>query len=360
MLSKKNIFIIIPKIDNTSPINGALTLGNLLAKDYNVSLVSLNSNFNNKNKINGKINLISLRKEKTFIQKIIKIISIIKKNEANKNNTISISFTLIPDILNIFLNKYSLTTSFLRGNYNINYIIRFNIFGYLLTKFHDFILNRLRLVIVMNKFMKTNISKRISTKIKILGNFIDEEKFNLKKLNKVKKFNKITFCFVGRLSKIKKVEQLIFAFSKLYKKNKNVQLMIIGSGENTDYLKKIINAMGLNKIIKFRGYMKNPEIIMVKCHCLVLPSVSEGTSRAVLEAQYLGIKCILRDVTGNKELVKSKTQGLLFQNDSDLPKALLKMDHLQIKEKSIVYNNLLNKQNTRSFVSNKFKSIFGS
>ena len=36
-----------------------------------------------------------------------------------------------------------------------------------------------------------------------------------------------------------------------------------------------------------------------------------------------------------KELVKSKTQGLLFQNDSDLPKALFKMYHLQIKEKRI-------------------------
>ena len=54
-----------------------------------------------------------------------------------------------------------------------------------------------------------------------------------------------------------------------------------------------------------------------------LPSLSEGTSRASLEALFIGLPCVLRKIDGNSELVEDGCNGILFEKDSDLYLAML-------------------------------------
>ena len=57
---------------------------------------------------------------------------------------------------------------------------------------------------------------------------------------------------------------------------------------------------------------------------LVLPSFSEGTSRAALESLFLGIPCILRNVDSNNELIKPEfNNGELFDNDDELAELMI-------------------------------------
>jgi glycosyltransferase involved in cell wall biosynthesis len=54
----------------------------------------------------------------------------------------------------------------------------------------------------------------------------------------------------------------------------------------------------------------------------VLPSLSEGAPRAALEALFLGVPCVLRNVDGNACLVSSGVNGVLFQTDDQLLEAI--------------------------------------
>jgi glycosyltransferase involved in cell wall biosynthesis len=51
---------------------------------------------------------------------------------------------------------------------------------------------------------------------------------------------------------------------------------------------------------------------------LVSTSLSEGVSRSTLEALYLGIPCILRNVDGAKDLIQNGINGYLFNDDLEL------------------------------------------
>jgi len=56
---------------------------------------------------------------------------------------------------------------------------------------------------------------------------------------------------------------------------------------------------------------------------MVIPSISEGVSRAVLEALYLGVPCVMRDIDGNSELITSGVNGELFNANADLEKVMI-------------------------------------
>ena len=56
---------------------------------------------------------------------------------------------------------------------------------------------------------------------------------------------------------------------------------------------------------------------------MIIPSLSEGVSRAALEALYLGVPCIMRDVDGNSELISSGVNGELFVNNDELSELMI-------------------------------------
>ena len=65
-----------------------------------------------------------------------------------------------------------------------------------------------------------------------------------------------------------------------------------------------------------------PVPVVAAADVFVLPSLSEGVSRAALEALHLGLPCVLRDADGNGALVRSGVNGELFATDADLPDAI--------------------------------------
>ena len=70
--------------------------------------------------------------------------------------------------------------------------------------------------------------------------------------------------------------------------------------------------------------------------CLVLPSLSEGVSRSALEALYLGVPCVLRDVDGSSELIQEGINGYLFSENSELPNAMMRAVELSRNRNELV------------------------
>ena len=124
-------------------------------------------------------------------------------------------------------------------------------------------------------------------------------------------------------------------------------------GEANSIAVRIARAFsGKDKVI-FCGYINDPFSILEKTDLVVIPSLTEGTSRTALEALYLGIPCIMRNTSGNNELITGNSMGLLFDDDNDL---YLKM--IDIYKKKARYNNqrnksLLQESNTQNYCVNQ-------
>jgi len=112
--------------------------------------------------------------------------------------------------------------------------------------------------------------------------------------------------FVGHLQKVKGLDYLIEAFDKIKDDFPEFKLVLIGQG--TETLKA-----GDNVELKGRLSLEQTRNIMKNCYCLVLPSLSEGLPRVIMEAMVLGKPVIGSNVGGIPDLIKDGQSGFLFK-----------------------------------------------
>ncbi len=145
---------------------------------------------------------------------------------------------------------------------------------------------------------------------------VDIEKFKpTKNINEAKQKLHIpplrkVIGYVGRVSKEKNVGTLIKAFKRLNNQD-NLHLLIVGDGQESQ--KKIINSTR-NKTIT--GFVNNVEDYLQAMDIFVMPSLTETTSLATLEAMSCGLSVIASRVGFIKEYVKKGENGLFFPRNS--------------------------------------------
>lgn len=144
--------------------------------------------------------------------------------------------------------------------------------------------------------------------------------------------------FAGGLYKIKGVECLIEAIQLLSLRDGrrpdlrqsaeigSPQLVIVGDGPEMDQLKVQGEKLKMEKKIEFKGRLSLAETkeIMKNCYCLIVPSLSEGLPRVILEAMALSKPVIASNVGGIPDVVQDKQTGFLFEkgNSRDLAEKL--------------------------------------
>lgn len=102
--------------------------------------------------------------------------------------------------------------------------------------------------------------------------------------------------FVGRNDRVKGIKYLEEAFSLIKKDFPGFKLSLVGEGLPDGKL----------PLTEVRNRMKN-------CYCLVLPSITEGLPRVILEAMALSKPVIASRVGGIPDLVKDGVNGFLFE-----------------------------------------------
>jgi len=124
---------------------------------------------------------------------------------------------------------------------------------------------------------------------------------------------KLKLGSVGRMVDLKKQSHLIKAWAQLNKSVKeNVELHFIGDGECRKELELLANKDLLAGNIVFHGFMNERNKIQSLFDILVVTSISEGLSIAILEAMIEGKAVIATDVGGNSRLVKDQNTGVLY------------------------------------------------
>jgi len=113
--------------------------------------------------------------------------------------------------------------------------------------------------------------------------------------------------FVGRNDRVKGIKYLTEAFSLIKKDFPDFKLVLVGEGLPEGKL----------SLAETKNKMKN-------CYCLVLPSITEGLPRVIMEAMALGKPVVASRVGGIPDLIQDGHNGFLFEvgNSNELAEKL--------------------------------------
>jgi len=123
----------------------------------------------------------------------------------------------------------------------------------------------------------------------------------------------------ARLEAVKGQDLILRAARILKEKLSNVFYLFVGDGSKKDELKRTAAAYGILPLVKFVGYVPNPEIYQNLFYVNV--NASRGTETSCLsssECMSLGIPSVVSDFGGNTEMFENLKNGIVFRSDDAL------------------------------------------
>lgn len=120
--------------------------------------------------------------------------------------------------------------------------------------------------------------------------------------------------FVGRLVPVKGVDLLLRAVKSLSETGLSVQLSIVGDGPSHRQLMQTVKTLGIERQVEFLGWVAPSQLfanVYPSASVLILPSLSEGVPKVLLEAMAVGLPVVASNVGGIPDLVKHGVTGLL-------------------------------------------------
>ena len=149
--------------------------------------------------------------------------------------------------------------------------------------------------------------------------FIDLESFSAAATECVQEAaNKIEspyFMYAGMLIYLKGIQYLIRAMQEVLQKHPQVKLVIAGQGAEEQNLRSLAQELGITEQVMFVGHLEQSILAayMKNSLALVLPSLTEGLPRVVIEAQLLGKPVIASRVGGIPEIVADGETGVVVE-----------------------------------------------
>ena len=161
----------------------------------------------------------------------------------------------------------------------------------------------------------------------------------------------IVFLFVGRIAHDKGINELVEAFERLtIEQFSNAKLVLIGPFEKDygilDSRTKVV--LEENKNIKLLGRYDDVRPYYLISDIFVLPTYREGFPNAVLEAQSMGLPCIVTNINGCNEIIQHKHNGLIVPVKDSMAlhnamKILLDDENYRLKLASFSRQNIVKK-----------------
>lgn len=134
------------------------------------------------------------------------------------------------------------------------------------------------------------------------------KKFEESKIN----FNNLKIGTVGRIG----YQKNPILFNKIAELLPNNSFVWIGDGELRNEL--------TSRNIEILGWQKREEALreLNKCDVFILTSLWEGLPMTLIEAGFLGKICVVSNVIGNKDVIKNKKNGYIFESAEEVKKII--------------------------------------
>jgi glycosyltransferase involved in cell wall biosynthesis len=141
--------------------------------------------------------------------------------------------------------------------------------------------------------------------------------------------NRFTFCCIGRLHPVKGQDILIKACDILHRKGIAFRCYLVGSGEELDNLKRLIESFSLQNDVILTGQLEDGDVtyLLQKVDCAVIPSRSESIPMIMLEAVTAKKPLILTSVGDMGFLAQKYKLGYIIPSEDydKLAEALVSM-----------------------------------
>jgi glycosyltransferase involved in cell wall biosynthesis len=203
---------------------------------------------------------------------------------------------------------------------------------------HKFLYNRVTKAFAISRVIKKNLIETTpldESKIELVFNGIDTDKFNPQKANREKvrqefsiKDNEILIGMLARFSPGKGHEEFLKAAKKLSDKYNNLKFMIVGEpsrgeDEYANSIKKLSEEIGLKNII-FTGYRSDTPDVLAAMDIFVFPSHAEAFGIALAEAHSMSVPSVCSNTDGILDIAVDGETALLFEtkNPDDLANKL--------------------------------------
>lgn len=198
-------------------------------------------------------------------------------------------------------------------------------------------------IVALNPTMskELNMLLRIDDSI-ILNNGIDINKYqtakNRSRVRRKLNINEDAFVIghVGRFSKIKNHSYLIDIFAKAKEVRPDAFLLLIGDGEEKEFIIKKLKSLHLDKDYMLLSNRSDIPDLLQTMDVFVFPSFSEGVPVSLVEAQAAGIKCLVSNNVTNEVVISNIIK---YRDISEKPELWVK-DIFEWKTKEIEYYQL--------------------
>ncbi|MFZ0455781.1 MAG: glycosyltransferase [Ignavibacteriaceae bacterium] len=127
--------------------------------------------------------------------------------------------------------------------------------------------------------------------------------------------NLITFT---RFNFQKNSSKLIFIFEELKKQKKAdlFKIVLLGTGEEENEIKKMCIEHNLSSLFNFKGITENRFDYLKNSFCYISTSRWEGMPLSILEAMSYGVPVAATNVVGNNDIVEHNKTGFLYNIDN--------------------------------------------
>jgi glycosyltransferase involved in cell wall biosynthesis len=118
---------------------------------------------------------------------------------------------------------------------------------------------------------------------------------------------------VSRFVPRKRQVDLVRALARLRPAHRSIRAVFAGYGPTLESIRSLVQSLGLNEIVEFRGRTKPDEIrsILADADVFCLPTLWEGTVISVMEAMATGLPVVASNVNGVSEVVDDRVTGIL-------------------------------------------------
>tara|TARA_B100001540_G_C15689852_1_gene588739 strand:- start:376 stop:1026 length:651 start_codon:yes stop_codon:yes gene_type:complete len=185
------------------------------------------------------------------------------------------------------------------------------------------------------------------TSLILIENFVDEK--TIERYRSPKRDDHLRLVFTGSLTQRKQPKLALLATRIVIDKGINTTLHMIGDGPLMNDLFAYAKYLEISNHVVFHGHITDPYHIVSKADIFIMPSMSEGISRAALEALFLGLPCLMRDVDGNSEII-NENNGVLFNKNSQLEisvKLILELLDAKLGEKKSLLPDRFTQKNAK-------------
>lgn len=156
---------------------------------------------------------------------------------------------------------------------------------------------------------------------------VDSNKFTihhggipLEEFSDIKRFGSrpsvLRLISVARLATEKGLDILIESVAKICEqptRKTKLELQIVGEGPQRESLQQLVMSLGLEKTVKFTGFVSDVRPYLAIADVFVLPSVDcEASSLALKEAMLVGLPVITTTIGGAAEIVDHGKNGFLI------------------------------------------------